>query len=66
MGFYLWISEGDDGADTRPVLASTDPEILREFMHLLTERVCSRIRHPLEYDSGVPSSDSAQRSPSRK
>ena len=40
MGFYLWVSEGDDGDDTRPVLASTDPGIIREFMRLLTNRVC--------------------------
>ena len=40
MSFYLWISEGNDGADTRPVLASTDPGIIREFMRLLTDRVC--------------------------
>ena len=39
MAFYLWISEGDDGADTSPVLASSDPEIIRRVLTVFRERI---------------------------
>ena len=39
MAFYLWISEGDDGADTSPVLASSDPEIIRRVLTVFEERI---------------------------
>ena len=44
MAFYLWISEGEDGANTSPVLATSDPEIIRRVLTVFRERITDRPR----------------------
>ena len=40
MGFVLWLSEADaDGDDSHPILASTDPEIIHEFIRIIEKRL---------------------------
>jgi hypothetical protein len=36
---FLSISEGPDGDHTRPIVATTDPQIIREAVRALTRRL---------------------------
>lgn len=44
MPIFIWISEGPTGEDARPILASSDPAVIRQFLRVLERRICSQTK----------------------
>jgi hypothetical protein len=39
---YIWISEGPTGEDAKPLLASSDPTVIQQFLRALEQRICGQ------------------------
>lgn len=51
MTYYLWISKGERGDDTRPILASADQDIILQVIRLF-EGIVRGLKEPGNCVSG--------------